>query len=57
MKERLLTVKEFALKHDVSPQAVRYQIEKGNIPYVTKFGIQLIELKTKYKPRKKSKVC
>ena len=56
MKERLLTVKEFALKHDVSPQAVRYQIEKGNIPYVTKFGIQLIELKTKYKPRKKSKV-
>lgn len=53
MKERLVTIKEFADKHNVSPQAIRYQIKQGHLNCVVKFGLQLIDFRTKYKPRVK----
>jgi predicted DNA-binding protein YlxM (UPF0122 family) len=45
MKERLVTIKEFADKHNVSPQAIRYQIKQGHLNCVIKFGLQLIDFK------------
>jgi hypothetical protein len=46
----LITLTEFAEMHNVSIQAIRWQVSKNKIKTTTKYGKVLINDKTKYSP-------
>lgn len=45
----LLTIQEFADKHDVSPKTVEYHLRCGSLKCQNKFGKRLIPSNSKFK--------
>ena len=46
----LITIKEFAEKHEVTRQAIEAAIKAGSLKTKKKFGVTVISEKAKYEP-------